>query len=204
MMKFKTTMGVILKLLLLAVSALCFPEQAWSLHHKEPATLKNTAIICLILLPPLMLLGFFRIQKWQVGRKNREKLGDLAASDPLFDNEKISSAINETLEVVIRTALIDDHNMSKTRLTPKFRNRYELEPDLFNDYESLAFDMILSVDSTSRSVEAVVTCGRKSRKNTRTPTVEEAWKFVESNGQWLLDSVRDVDVSEYVETQFSP
>lgn len=203
-MKFITTMRVILKLLLLTTSLLSFPEQAWSLHHKEPATLKNTAILCLILLPPLMLIGFFRMQKWQVGRKNREKLGDLAANDPLFDKDKISSVINETLEVVIRTVLFDDHKMLKTRLTPEFLSQYELQPDFFNDYERLTFDMILSVDSSSRSVEAVVTCGRKSRQNTRVPTVEEAWKFVESNGQWLLDSVRDVDVSEYVETQFSP
>lgn len=185
------------KLLFLAATSLLFPAQASA--YKEPATLMNTAIISLILLPPLALFCFFRVQKSQMGRKNRGILEELAAAELQFDPDTVGIVVRETLGAVLHATQTGDRGALKGRLTPEFRGRYERESAFFDDYESLSFEMILTVDRVSRCVEAVVTCGRISRKNTRTPSVEEAWKFVESSGGWFLDSVREVEMSEYVE-----
>lgn len=188
------------KVVILAAINLLLPIHAWSLHNKEPATLVNTAIISLILLPVLVLILFFWIQKRQAGRRSDEHLKGLTVTDKRFAPERIRADVEKTIDVVLRACHGGERGDLKARFTPELAARYERDPSLFNDYEGVSYDMVLSADGASRSVEVVVNCGLKSRKETRHPSREEAWRFVLSVDGWLLDSLREVEVGEYLES----
>lgn len=187
------------KVVILLAINLFLPIHAWSLHHKEPATLVNTAIISLLLLPVLVLMLVFWIQKRQAGRRSDEHLKGLTATDERFDPERIRTDVEKTIDAVLRARDGGERDDLKVWVTPELAARYERDPSLFNDYEKVSYDIVLSVDGASRSVEVVVTCGLKSRKETRYPSREEAWRFVLSVDGWLLASLREVEVGEYLE-----